>query len=49
MTTELRPDHDTTPCCDICGAEGVSLATLPVDGTERRLCEECAECADPVK
>lgn len=49
MTTTLRPDHDTTPHCDMCGAADVSLATLPVEGVDRELCEECEDCADPVR
>lgn len=48
MTTPLRPDHDTTPHCDLCGAEDVPLATLPVAGIDRELCEDCEHCADPV-
>lgn len=45
-TVDLRPDHDTFPYCDLCGVEGVSLATLPVDGINRELCAECEHCAD---
>ena len=48
MTTTLRPDHDTTPHCELCGAEDVPLATLPVGGHARDLCADCEECADPI-
>ena len=49
LTVTLRPDHDTTPCCDLCGKEDVSLATMPVEGEMRDLCAECEHCADPVQ
>ena len=47
-TTPLRPDHDTTPHCDLCGADDVSLATLPVQGIARALCVDCETSADPI-
>jgi len=46
MTVTLRPDHDTTPHCEYCGAEGVPLATYPdpADPDEGlSLCEQCEE------
>ena len=46
-TVALRPDHDTTPHCDLCGAEGIPLSDLPIDGILRTLCEDCEDCADP--